>query len=38
MPEFGDKLSEDQIEAVVNYVRDDIQKGLRKDAVSGHKH
>ncbi len=38
MPAFNDKLSEEQIEAVVNYVRDEIQKGLRKDNGAGHKH
>ena len=36
MPSFSDKLSEKEIAAVVDYVRKEIQKGLRKD--TGHEH
>jgi Cu/Ag efflux protein CusF len=36
MPSFSDKLSEKEINAVVKYVREEIQKGLRED--SGHEH
>ncbi|NNE67123.1 MAG: hypothetical protein HKN33_11215 [Pyrinomonadaceae bacterium] len=38
MPAFDDKLSEKEIAAVVDYVRDQIQKGLRKDEESKHDH
>lgn len=38
MPSFSDKLKDEEIAAVVRYVRDGIQKGLRKDDVGGHKH
>jgi len=38
MPEFGDKLSNEEIAAVVEYVRNEIQKGLRKEEGGGHKH
>ncbi|MDH3493145.1 MAG: copper-binding protein [Acidobacteriota bacterium] len=36
MPAFAEKLSEKEIEAVVRYVRNEIQKGLRKDGVHEH--
>ena len=36
MPAFSDKLSEKEIAAVVKFVREEIQKGLRED--SGHEH
>lgn len=36
MPTFSDKLTDEEIVAVVNYVREDIQKGLRKEASHEH--
>lgn len=38
MPAFRDKLSADQIKAVVRYVRSDIQKDQSRDPSSKHKH
>lgn len=38
MPSFKDKLSEEQIGQVVDYVRNDIQKGLRHDTEETHDH
>ncbi len=38
MPSFSDKLGEEEIAAVVKYVRNEIQKGLRKENPGGHKH
>lgn len=38
MPAFGDKLSEEEIEAVVSYVRDVIQKDVKKKDTGGHDH
>jgi len=36
MPAFRDKLTPEQIKEVVKFVRDDIQKGLKRN--EGHKH
>lgn len=38
MPAFRDKLTAEQIAAVVRYVREDIQKGVEKKAGHGHSH
>jgi len=38
MPAFSDKLNDEQIGQVVDYVRDTIQKGLRKDGEESHDH
>ena len=38
MPAFGDKLSEAEIEAVVTYVRDVIQKDVKKKDSGSHQH
>ncbi|HUF04317.1 MAG TPA: copper-binding protein [Aridibacter sp.] len=38
MPSFSDKLSDAEIEAVVTYVRDVIQKDVKRDATGDHSH
>lgn len=38
MPAFRDKLTPDEIKAVVAYARDEIQKGATRDDSSKHKH
>lgn len=38
MPAFRDKLTPDEIKAVVAYVRDEIQKGATRDDSHKHKH
>lgn len=38
MPAFGEKLSEKEVEAVVTYVRDVIQKDVKKKDTGGHEH
>jgi mono/diheme cytochrome c family protein len=38
MPSFRDKLSEEQIEQVVDYVRNVIQKDAKKDEASHDEH
>lgn len=38
MPSFADKLSDKQIEAVVSYIRDVIQKDAKKSNAASHEH